>query len=146
MPFCFLIWCAVKSMHQARFIQLHNHNKRTVQLQLYLPATSVHRDEGVMLLILLILQQAAFVGSNSLCDGQEIPYLLGNTMFRYRTHKSQVLDPILSHFNASTISQRIFRVLSSMLRSTSCPSPCCSITVLYAFYYPPARQVSAYVN
>jgi len=31
MLFCFLIWCAVKSMHQAQFIQLRNHNKRAVQ-------------------------------------------------------------------------------------------------------------------
>jgi len=44
MLFCFLICCAVKSMHQARFIQLRNHNKRIVQLQLYLPATRVHKD------------------------------------------------------------------------------------------------------
>ena len=123
MLFCFLIWCAVKSMHQARFIQLHNHNKRIVQLQLYLPATSVHKDQVVMLLILLILQQAVFIGSNSLCDGQEILCIFGNTMFRYRIHKRQVLDPILSHFNASTFSQRIFRVLSSMLRSKSCSYP-----------------------
>ena len=94
-------------MHQARFIQLHKHNKRIVQLQLYLPATSVHKDQVVML---LILQQAVFIGSNSVCDGQEILCLFGNTMFRYRIHKSQILDPILSHF------------LSSVLRSTSCPS------------------------
>jgi hypothetical protein len=90
---------------------------------LCLPATCVHKDQVVMLLILLIVQQAVLIGSNSLCDGQEIPCLLGNTMFPYRIHKSQLLGPRLSHFNASTFSQLIFRVMSSMLRSTRCPSP-----------------------
>jgi len=119
MRFCFLIWCAVKSMHQARFIQLHNKNKRIVHLQSYLPATSLHKDQVVMLLIPLIpliLQQAVFIGSNSLGDGLEIPCHFGNTIFRYRIHKSQGLDTILRHF------------VSSMLSQTSCSSHSGSIT------------------